>query len=107
MEATGTCVPAHVPSCVKWPRDAPGRKMWITPLRVVPGVCLEPCIQAPVGSHRIRPSCKASPVSEGGQVLDTGTQGLPRPRSAEWSLLLPAQSQGRCGGWLGAQPLYL
>ena len=70
--------------------------MGITPLRVVPGVCLEACILAPTGYQRIRPSCKAFPGSEGEQMLDAGTQGLPRPRSAEGSLLLLAQSQGHC-----------
>lgn len=41
------------------------------------------CVQGPAGPQRIGPSCKTSPGSEGGQVLDAGTQGLPRPRSAE------------------------
>jgi len=88
------------------------KEVGITPLRVVPGVCLEACILAPTGS-RGGPSCKASPGSEGELMLDAGTQGLPRPRSAEGvppsagSVPRPLSLFWPGGGWSGAQPLYL
>lgn len=40
VEATGTCLPACVPSCMQWAGDAPGRKTrGQAPLRVATGVC--------------------------------------------------------------------
>ena len=84
VEATGTCLPARLPSCMQWAGDAPGRKTRDRPPSGLPQECvMGACVRAPTGSQRVRPSCKTSPGSEGGQVLDAGAQRLPRPRSAE------------------------
>lgn len=74
MEATGTCVPAHIPSCVKWPRDAPEKVD--NPLRVVPGCVWKPALTSPVDL-----------------IGSAELQGLP----CEWAGRCCSQAQGSPG----------